>query len=415
MNVGSFASAGHLGLTTLALLLAPACDGAPVLTSGRHPASRPEAAESPATIDAGRLHADVEFLAAKTMRGRGVGTPENARAAEWIAERFEKLGLEPACNGSWFHEFRLGDKACRNVAGLLRVDGADEYVIIAAHHDHLGVRGKSIFRGADDNASGVAGVLALARVLAERRTELRRNLVFVSFDAEESGLIGSKRFVASGVIPTEKTVFMLVFDLIGGHFLPGEENSVYALGSEHSAAVRRVLLARSGASPLKTRILGTYVIEPAGPLFARSDYAAYRQKRVPYLFVSTATPWYYHTPYDTPDRLDYEKMASIVRLSRDVVFDMARFEGRPDFEARSKPEVREAREIAIMLQGMLDAREQFRLGRRAVTELEARVAALHKMVDAGRVTDRGKRQIQRALITVLGVARRLRKKTKRAK
>lgn len=351
-----------------------------------------------------RLRADVEHLASPEMRGRGVGTKENEAVARWIAARFERLGLAPAVDGSWFHEFSMGGKPCRNVAGVLEAEGATEYIVIGAHHDHLGAIGDTVYHGADDNASGVAAVLALAAHFAADRKRLRRHMVFVSFDAEEKGMVGSRRFVQHGVIPTDKTAFMLVFDLIAGHFLPGEEKRYYAFGSEHSKAVRAILEERAKERSVETAILGTYLIEPLGPGISRSDYQAYRRNGVPYVFLTTGTPWYYHRPSDTPDKLDFGKMARILAVARDVLADVAMLAVKPDFIKKPRAELRDAHNLVRLLASILDRAAMLGLGERRKAAVETQLERIREIVERGKVDGRGKRVLQRAIVDVLRVA-----------
>ena len=117
--------------------------------------------------------------------------------------------------------------------------------------------------------------------------EIPINIVFVGYDAEESGLVGSRAFVQDDVIPIDQTRFQLVFDMIGGKFFPWTPKSVIAMGSEHSPQVRSILHRELKDRPLEVKVMGTYVLEPMGPLISRSDYQAYRAEEVPYLFFST--------------------------------------------------------------------------------------------------------------------------------
>jgi hypothetical protein len=382
----------------------------PARTPAPAPASTTVKTGTPASlaapIEPQALRADVEHLASPAMRGRGTGTPENEAAARWIAGRLQAIGLEPLTGEQWLHEFRMGALACRNVAGIVRAPGADEYVVVGCHHDHLGVRGKAVFAGADDNASGVAAMLALAAACVAERTSLRRHVVFVSFDAEERGLIGSKRFVDADVVPREKTRFMMVFDLIGGTFLPGEEEAFYAFGSEHSRAVRQVLAARAPGRTVTARLLSTYLLEPAGPVFARSDYAAYRRIGVPYLFFTTGTPWYYHKPEDVPERLDYAKMAGVVGVARDVLLDVARDTAPLDFVASPATEPADLEAVATMAERLHGQRQELKLGEELARALETQAADLRRVLVDGKLDDRARRLAQRTVVNLLAVAGR---------
>ncbi|MCB9891341.1 MAG: M28 family peptidase [Planctomycetes bacterium] len=363
-----------------------------------------------------RLEATVRHLADENFEGRGFGTEGNARAAQWIAERFAAIGLSPLGDG-WFHEFKVGGKVGRNVIGVLeptaRASEAEwPQVLVAAHHDHLGRRGKAVYPGADDNASGVASVLALAEWFARHPGGLRARLVFVSFDAEEKGLIGSRRFVQQGTIDPATIRFCLVFDLIAGTFVQGEEKNFYAFGSEHSPPLADIVGRAAKGSPITPRLLGTYLIEPAGPLFSRSDYQAFRSKKVPYLFFTTATPWYYHTPFDRPERLDFDKQSRILHIARDVVDEIAKREEPLGFEFEAGASSSDARQVLQMLQRLVERREALALPERLASTIQDQLAEAERIVAAAEaggaaaLDERAKRHLQQCVISVLSAARR---------
>jgi Zn-dependent M28 family amino/carboxypeptidase len=361
---------------------------------------RPAEPASESPFHAERLRRVVEFLASPEMRGRGLGTEENARAARWIGERFDALGLDTVVNGHRFHEFDVRGRTLRNVAGILRGPaGARGYVVVAAHHDGLGVRGDEVRPGADDNASGVAAMLAVAEALRADRGALRRHVVFVSFDGEESGLIGSMRFVADGVVPAGQIAFFLVFDVVGGEFLPGD-GRIYAMGGEYSAQVGEWVGRCAQRADAPVTPVGTYVIEPFGPLTARSDYLAFRDARVPYLFVSTGTPWYYHTRYDSPERLNYGKISAVARFAYEVVREAATSEVQAEFRTDPPAQVSDARVVLDGVEKVLDGSAGIRPARELREALEEDRAALRAIVERGEVDAAGRRAIQRAMANV---------------
>ena len=178
-------------------------------------------------------------LASDEMKGRDDGTPEGLAAAEYVAGRFKECGLKPGGRDGYFQDFTSRfssgspEHKGRNVVGLLEGKRAREYVVVAAHHDGLGVRNGKIHNGADDNASGTAMVLELARSFSG--TVPGRSMLFISFDCEEDGLLGSREFVKSELYPASSFAALFVFDLVGGDFFEWEKDRFYALGSESSA------------------------------------------------------------------------------------------------------------------------------------------------------------------------------------
>src|SRR5262245_997891 len=260
-----------------------------------------------------RLERDVRFLASDDMKGRNNGTPEGAAAAEYVAQQMQEAGLKPAGeNGTWFQAIpgRNGSRG-RNVIGA-RPGNSGRWIVVGAHHDGLGERKGVIYNGADDNASGVAVILEAARRLEE---SWRHGILFCSFDAEEDGLVGSTHFVKSGLYPVESFVAMICLDLVGASFLPGDEKRIFALGSESSEAIhRKMWFEQHQNDALEVERVGIYAIEPMGPIGARSDYSPFRLKKIPFVFFSTGTPWYYHTPDDDVERLNLAKMNHVADL-----------------------------------------------------------------------------------------------------
>ena len=266
------------------------------------------------------LEKHVRFLASDEMRGRDNGTEEGRRAADHIAGAMKDAGLAPGAKGTWFHDFDVRGVRGRNVAGLLRGEREDEVVVVAAHHDARGVIKGKIQNGADDNASGVAVVLELARVMAAGPRPTR-SILFVSFDAEEDGLVGSRAFVKDEIRPAEAYTTAVVFDLVGGDFLPWETERAYAFGAASSEALERAV-AGAKVDGLEVTPLGVYLLEPL-PGMARSDYAPFRDRGVPFVFFSTGTPCYYHTEHDDPTVMNWAKLLRVARFARRVVSEVA--------------------------------------------------------------------------------------------
>ncbi len=200
------------------------------------------------------------------------------------------------------------------------LDGSDpelaaEYVAISAHLDHIGMRagpGDSIYNGADDNASGVAGLLELAEAFAggepDTRPEHRRSLLFVVPSGEEKGLWGSDYFTRHPTVPLDRIVADLNMDLIGRNW----SDSVIVAGSELST-LGATLAATVAAHP-ELRMTPLADRWPEERIFYRSDHYNFARRGVPVLFFTSGTHPDYHQPSDTGDRLDTEKAARVVRL-----------------------------------------------------------------------------------------------------
>ncbi|MDF1504342.1 M20/M25/M40 family metallo-hydrolase, partial [Roseisolibacter sp. H3M3-2] len=284
------------------------------------------------------LAADVAFLASPTLAGREPGTPESRRAAAYIAAAYDRLGLAgafprecavgAACAPDHFQPFSFGGRVGRNVAAV--VPGRDgalraEYVVVGAHYDHLGrstwsaydpEAGDVVRPGADDNASGAAAVLELARRLAA--SPPRRSVLLVHFDAEELGLVGSRVFVEHAPVPTRAVALMLNLDMVG-RLRDGR------LTVEPSAAPAHVrALVDSAAARLGVRVVRST------SLADRSDHASFAKVRVPALMLTTGLHGDYHRATDVASRLDLAGLARVVDLAEAVVRVEAERDARAD-------------------------------------------------------------------------------------
>jgi len=296
---------------------------------------RPLAAESGLlkALDTAGIEPAVRRLAAPEMEGRRHGTPGNARARAYIVSRLEHAGLAPLFQGAFeqptFLEGSGGQPYAVNVGAYLpAAEPTTAWIALVAHYDHLGVRNGSVYAGADDNAGAVAMLLALGDALGRARPSLRRHVVLLFSDAEEppnirTDRMGSGWFWRHPPFPLTTLHCALVFDLLAGPATPGAReaglaDAIFVLGAEASPGLAR--LARSvppetGVEPL---LLGLPLIEayPFIPWrrFTQGDYHGLREQgRRPFLLVTGGRASTYHTAEDTPDTLDYAKLARLTR------------------------------------------------------------------------------------------------------
>ena len=182
------------------------------------------------------------WLAHDMNHGRATGTRDAARVARYIETHFRQYGLEPFCEGS-FYQPLLADSASgtvgRNVIGFVpSAVPSDEYVLITAHYDHLGVLDGNIYNGADDNASGVTVLLNLADMfgtMKKTRTGPDKNIIFAALDAKELNMAGSKHFVDHLIIGKDSIICAINIDQIGTVIEPVHEadtNFVIVLGEQ---------------------------------------------------------------------------------------------------------------------------------------------------------------------------------------
>ncbi len=210
------------------------------------------------------------------------------------------------------------DVPAHNVVGV--IEGSDpvlknEAIVIGAHYDHLGrggdgslaPRSGEIHHGADDNASGTAGVLELARIFSAQRSKLKRTLVFIAFSGEDEGLLGSNYYVNHPLVPLDKTVAMINMDMIGRM-----KDNKLVIGGVGTAKEWRQLIGSGDTLAL------TLNEDGYGP----SDHSQFYGKQIPVLFFWTGTHNDYHKPSDTFDKINYNDEARILEMVARIVRDV---------------------------------------------------------------------------------------------
>jgi len=260
------------------------------------------------------------------MAGRAFGTEGETRAATWIASAFDRLGLPPPPGRGRFQPVR-GEVEGKQVSSAGNVlawldAGAPDTLVIGAHHDHIGDGGplsrdlfqRALHPGADDNASGVALLLAVADRLAHSASPLPVNVLFVTFAGEETGLYGSGTFVRAPPVPLGSVRAFMNFDMVGrlderAPVLAVEGTSEYpALAPLVDAIPARGLTVRQAPN-----------IFPGG-----SNHVSFDAQSVPVLALSTGVTADYHRASDGPDRINHAGPEAIAAWTLELVEAVAR-------------------------------------------------------------------------------------------
>jgi hypothetical protein len=270
------------------------------------------------------MGADIGYLAADERKGRFPGTPGDEETVSYIEGRFRCLGLEaPFPEGRYRQPFVGAGLKTANVVGAIRGSDpavASEIVVVGAHHDHRGVKGGKIQNGANDNASGVAAVLAIAQAVRQQPQPPRRTMVFATFGYEENDddgpCWGSEFYVhnAPPSLPASQIVYMMNLDMLGS-YPSGRQLDTYGTftGTPGRAALTRK---KSAFSQLKV-VLGEVPDEND------SDFQAFCKVGVPYVYFATDDKACYHESCDDLDKIDFASLSSIASLARDVVVELA--------------------------------------------------------------------------------------------
>lgn len=284
------------------------------------------------------LRKHVAYLASDKLEGRRTGEPGAAAAAAYVADMFAKFHLKPGAaskNGKPNYLQAFPGKSASpdkpvtgyNVIGILA--GTDrhlknEAIVIGAHYDHLGHGGEGslnptstdIHHGADDNASGTAAIIEMARAFAKEKKN-KRTIIFIAFSGEEEGLFGSKYYVNNPVFPIESTVAMINLDMVGR--LHDDKLTIGGIGtaSEWKDLVTNknshYMLDFSSISVDVPREFNfTLALNEDG--FGPSDHSSFYTKKIPVLFFFTGTHLDYHKPSDTADKINYKGEASVIQF-----------------------------------------------------------------------------------------------------
>lgn len=272
---------------------------------------------------------DVEYLASDKMKGREAGTKHEKAAANYIAKRFKEIGLTPlGDDGTYIQTFSFpkskdphtGTESEEKLEGVNVVgyisNGGDNNVIIGAHFDHLGLGGSSslgttgeIHNGADDNASGVAGILYLAETLKQSKFK-RNNYIIVAFTGEEKGLYGSNYFLKNPPFYINTMNYMINLDMVG------------RLNPEKGVAINGVGTSpiwMSALSKVDTSILKFTTTESGvGP----SDQTSFYFKDIPALHFFTGSHEDYHKPSDDADKINFDGIVVISDFIFNIIGDL---------------------------------------------------------------------------------------------
>lgn len=273
-----------------------------------------------------RLEAHVYYLASDSLQGRKAGSEYARKAAAYIQKNYEEIGLKP-----FFSDWQLPFSrpvsmifergTFSNVVGL--IEGSDpelknEYIVLGAHYDHLGTKADgTVFNGADDNASGSAALIEIARELYANRGNLKRSVIIAAFDAEEIGLVGSNALAdtLSQSIGEDRIKLMMSIDMVGWYKATGE------LKLEGVATIK------DGKQVVTSAASGTRItVNPVRfekSLFTATDTQGFAQKKVPTLAVTTGLKSPYHKPGDDADKIDYEGLDNVTGYLADLAGNIA--------------------------------------------------------------------------------------------
>lgn len=261
-------------------------------------------------LDSASLINDLAYLSSEALGGRETGTPGNKLAQEYIVHRFDSLQLKQPDSGR-LQSFPVNKQAGKNIIGLIPgTTYPDQYYVISAHYDHLGIKGDKIYYGADDNASGSACLLALARYFKQHPP--KHSFILASFDAEEKGLVGSRYFVDHLPVDSKKVLLNVNMDMVSRN----DKNEIYASGTFHYPFLKHFVDSIKLLTSVNVSFGHDNPSEGHNDWTNQSDHFPFHKAHIPYLYFGVEDHPDYHKPTDTFDKVDksfYYQVCSMIK------------------------------------------------------------------------------------------------------
>ncbi len=298
------------------------------------------------SITSSELQGHVAFLAQPALKGRKPRTSGSKLAREYINERFEALNLSPWGKAKSFNQkFFMGT----NIIGVLPGSDpnlSDEYIILAAHYDHVGKTKDGLCLGASDNASGVAALLEIAEKLALSENKPRRSICFAAFDSEEMFTIGSFAFTCRDDFDFSKIAGMVNVDMLGRAGFEVFDEHLFLVGTNSYRSLRKQIQ-QSNSSNLQVVPIGTDMVGPRG------DHIAFETMGIPALFFTCSLHKDYHQPTDTIDKLNFKQILDSANIVYDTVEILANSDNRFVPEVPDEPDMEELEVVDSLLSDIL--------------------------------------------------------------
>lgn len=304
---------------------------APLASAVAAPADAPQ-------VDSARLLDDVRTLASSDFGGRKTGSEGSRKAQAWLQARFEAIGLKPYGAGyaqpfAFTHTsikglltpgkpYRTEYPSAVNYIGYIPgTQKPERILVISAHYDHLGMREGKLYPGADDNASGVAAMLAMAAWFKAHPP--LHTMVFAAFDGEELGLRGAKAFVAALPFPKEQLAMNLNLDMVSHN----DANEIFVAGTSYTPALKALVEQAAARSTVKVKLGHDRSQLVAGSVedwTDSSDHGPFHAMGVPFLYFGVEDHADYHAPSDTFEHINQAFFVKVAGLLVDMAATLDR-------------------------------------------------------------------------------------------
>ncbi|MFZ4100881.1 MAG: M28 family peptidase [Sphingobacterium thalpophilum] len=252
-------------------------------------------------INRNTLLNDIQTLSSDSFEGRKTGSTGNLKAADYITNRFEEIGLK-SYNQNYRHPFTFRNRRNEQIQGINLIGcikgKSENVIIISAHYDHVGINNSEIFNGADDNASGVAVILASAKYFTENKP--LNTLLFVAFDAEEMGLQGAYSFLNNPPIPKELIKLTINLDMVSHN----DKSELYVAGTFKSPAIKDIIQNADQNTGISIKFGHDQPDMGKDDWTMQSDHGPFAKENIPFLYFGVEDHKDYHKPSDDFDNIN---------------------------------------------------------------------------------------------------------------
>ena len=264
---------------------------------------------------------NLKILSADSMQGRRTGMPGNFIAAEFIKSQFKKLAIQPigeSISQAFEFESKSGKTNGVNITGIIKgKSNTEKYIVISAHYDHLGVRDKNIYNGADDNASGVAALLAVGEYLIENQPE--HNIIVTAFDAEEMGLQGAKAFIRMPPVELNKIILNINLDMVSRV----DNNDLVACGTYYYPQLKPFIEKVKPVGSIRFRFSNDdpEKFKGSSNWTNSSDHGPFHKAKIPFIYFGVDDHSDYHQPTDDFEKVNPKSYINCVKMILNSVIE----------------------------------------------------------------------------------------------
>lgn len=292
------------------------------------------------SITESELKTHLDYIASDEMQGRETGSDGQKKSAKYIIDYYKKNNIPfPKGANSYLQaipaEFfvkAFSPKLPTSDNIWAFIEGSDypeEVLVITAHYDHVGMKNGEIYNGADDNASGTVGLMSIANAFAKAKAEgngPKRSVLILHVTGEEHGLLGSKYYVENPHFPLANTVANINIDMIGRSDVEHSagEQYVYVIGADKLSSDLHIITEE--ANSLYTNIKLDYKyndFNDPNRFYYRSDHYNFAKNGIPAVFLFNGVHEDYHQPGDTPDKIEFDKLAKRAQLAFAIAWEVA--------------------------------------------------------------------------------------------